>query len=327
MRENITTLPTEVIEEIMSYISYSDISALAQTSKRFFQVAAPRLRSVIPLLTGERMRRCIQCLANDPQRATQILEIHLPKVIPRRKPLPWYLNFIDRFLIAAVERVFPLTFVPIETYRELGRVFNDALCNMTRLRVLAIHSRQDREIWESPVIIPSLREIFVYPGAESWFLWRWAVRQHSLVTLRNCWKHPDQPWWNPSGPTYRGPLVFADLQILITDPEGATEIVPKSVVSDLTIQGLSKPSNFSEYPIHVAYSHWADYKPPFLYEIVRSNERTPLRRIALSGTVDGICCVLQELQSRRSLPPRVRIFFDLENETSQRDLVRQTSLI
>jgi len=192
---------------------------------------------------------------------------------------------------------------------------------MTHLRVLAIHSYQQRGIWERDVIIPSLREIFVYPGAESYFLWWWAVKHRSLITLRSCWNHPDQRWWFPSGPTYRGPLVFAALQTLITDPAGATEILPKSVVSDLTIQCLSKPSSFSEYPTHVAFSHWADYEPPFLYEIVRSNERTPLRRIALSGTVDGICCVLQELQSRQSLPPHVRIFFDLENEESQKNLV------
>ena len=309
----------------MSYSSYSDIAALAQTSRRLSRVAAPRLRSFIPLLTGERMRRCIQRLADDPQRATQIIELHLPRLVPRRKPLPWCFNFIDKFLTATLDRVATLTFIPRESYPELGRIFNDALCNMTHLRVLAVHSCQHNKIWESSVIIPSLREIFVYPGAESWYLWYWAVRHRNLVTLRNCWIHPDQPWWNPSGPTYHGPLIFADLQTLITDPEGATEILPKSIVSDLTIQGLSEPSIFSEYSIHVANSHWADYKPPFLYEIVRSNERTPLHRISLSGKVDSICCALQELESRHSLPPRVRIFFDLENGKSQRDLVRQTS--
>ena len=82
MREGITTLPTEVIEELMSYMSYGDISALARTSKRLWQVAGPRSRAFIPLLTSERMRRCIQCLAGDPQRATQILEMHLPSLMP-----------------------------------------------------------------------------------------------------------------------------------------------------------------------------------------------------------------------------------------------------
>jgi len=258
MPESITTLPTEVIEEIMSYSSYNDISALARSSTRLWQVAAPRVRSVTPLFTGERMRRCIQCLAGDPQRATQILEVHLPKLMPRRKPLPWCFNFIDRLFIVTLERVVPLIFLPNETYPELGRVFNNALCNMTQLRVLAVHSRQYREIWESCIIIPSLREIFVYPGAESWYLWHWAVKHRSFITLRNCWEYPDQLHWSPSGPTYRGPLVFPALQTLITDPEGATEILPKSVVSNLTIQRLSKPSVFSEYPTHVASSHWAD---------------------------------------------------------------------
>jgi len=65
-----------------------------------------------------------------------------------------------------------------------------------------------------------------------------------------------------------------------------------------------------------------DYNPPFLYEIARSNKRIPLRRIALSGTIDAICGVLQELESRHSLPPVLRMFLDLENEKSQRDLVR-----
>ena len=325
MLESITTLPTEVIEEILSYSSYSEISALALTCRRLWQIAAPRVRSVIPLLTGETMRRRIQRLADDPQRATQIIEIHLPKLMPRHKLLPWCFNFIDRFLIAALERVATLTFVPRETYPELGRVFNDALCNMTHLRILAVHSRQHNQIWESRVIIPSLREIFVYPGAESFHLWWWALRQQSLTTLRNCWIHSDQPWRNPPGLRYRGPRAFADLRTLITDPEGATQILSRSVVSDLTIQGLSKFSVFNKYPMHVANSYWANYKPPFLYEIVRSNERTPLHRIALSGRVDSICCVLQGLESHHSLPSRVRIFFDLENEKSQRDLVRQTS--
>ena len=325
MREGITTLPTEVIEEIMSYISYHDISALAETSKRLWLVATPRLQSVVPLLTSRRMRTCIQHLADNPQRAIQILEIHLPKLIPRRNPFPWYFNVIDRFLIATIERVVPLPFFPVETYPELRRVFDGALSNMTSLRVLAVHSRQDRKIWEyCSIVIPSLREIFVYPEAESWFLWHWAMQQRSLTTLRNCWKHADQPSWHPSGPTYRGPVVFPNLQTLITDPEGATEILPKSVVSDLTIQGLSKPLSFSEYPDHVMYSHWADYKPPILYDIVRSNERTPLRCMTLSGTVDSICSVLRELQSRDSLPPRVRVFFELEHEISERDLVRSS---
>jgi hypothetical protein len=327
MRESFTTLPTEVIEEIMSYSSYSDISALARTSTRLWQAAAPRVRSVIPLLTSERMGRCIQYLADDPQRATRILEVHLLKLVPRRKPLPWCFDFIDRFFIVTLGRVVPLTFIPRETYPKLSRVFHNALCNMTRLRVLAVHSCQHHEIWECCIIIPSLRELFVYPGAESSSLWRWAVRQRSLITLHNCRKNPDQLYWSLYGSTYCDSVVFAALQTLITDPEGATELLPQSVVSDLSIQGLSKPSIFSKYPTHVAYSHWADYNPPFLYEIVRSNKRIPLRRITLSGTVGAICCVLQELESRHSLPPRVRIFLDLEIEKSQRDLVRQILLI
>lgn len=330
MRESLNTLPTEVIEEIMSYISYGDISTLAQTSKRLWQVAAPRLPTVIPLLTPERMRNCIQRLAEDPQRAAPILEIHIRKLILRRKPFPWGFETIGGFLVATLERLVPLPFLPVETYPELSRVFNDALRNMTCLRILVIHSRQTNEIlggdvWDCNVTIPSLRKIFVYPGAESSSLWRWVMRQRSLTTLRVCWKHTNQPWWNMSAPKYRGPSVFAELQTLITDPEGATEILPKSVVSDLTIQSVVKRATFSEYPTPVPNSHWADTKPPFLYDIVRSNERTPLRRITLSGTVEGICSVLSELQSRDSLPPHVRMFFEFENEKSERDLVRSSS--
>jgi hypothetical protein len=327
MCEGITTLPTEIIEEIISYTSYSDIAALAQTCQRLYQVVGPRrVRSVIPLLTAKRMRRCIQRLAGDPQRASLILEIHITKLMRRHKPSRWCFGFIANFFIAALDGVFLLPFVPVEPYPELRHIFNDALCNMTHLRTLSVHSAQHdgiwNDIWNNHVVIPSLREILVYPGAESWYLWEWAMRQHSLMTLRNCWKHSSQPWWNPSGPTYRGPLVFADLQTLITDAEGATELLPKSVVVDLIIQNILQPSSYSEYPIHVAHSHNSDYKPPFLFEVVRSNERTPLRRITLSGTVDGMLSVLRELQSRASLPPHVRMFFELEEENSERDLVR-----
>jgi len=295
----------------MSYISHGDLTSLAQTSKGLWQVAAPRLRSVIPPLIGERMRACIQFLADDPQKATQILEIHLPRLVLRHKPFPWCLTFIGRFLIATIGRLVPLSFIPVEPRLELRCFFTYALCNLTRLRILAVHSCQRGKIWDCDVIIPSLREISVYPGAESGSLWHWAMRQHSLTALRNCWKHTDQPWWYPYGVEHRSPLVFPDLHTLIIDPEGISEILPKSVVADLTIQGLTKRSSFTKYPIHVAGSHWADYKPPFLYDIVRSNERTLLRRITPSGTVDGICSVLKELQSRDSLPPQVRVFFAL----------------
>jgi len=321
MRESITTLPTEIIEEILSYLSHNDVSALTQTSKRLWQVAAPRLRSGIPLLTGERARACVQRLAEDPHRAAQILEIHLPRLMPRRKPFPWPFTTIGRVLVATIGRVVPLPFAPVEAYPELRRVFTDALCNLTSLRILTVHSCQRAEIWDCRVIIPSLREIYIYPGAESWFLWHWAKRQHTLTTVQNRWKHADHRWRYPYLPNHRGPLALPYLHTLITDPEGATEVLPKSVVSDLTIQGLTKPSRFIEYPVDVTDSHSVDYEPPFLYNIVRSNERTPLRRITLSGTVDGICSVLRELQSRDSLPPRVRGFFELGYNESERDLV------
>jgi hypothetical protein len=158
-------------------------------------------------------------------------------------------------------RSIPLPFVPVEPYPELGRIFNDALCH---LRTLSVHSAQHDGIWNDIWNnISSLREIFVYPGAELWYLWQWAMRQYSLMTLGNCWKHSSQPWWNPSGPTYRGPLVFADLQTLITDTDGATELLPKSVVVELIIQNIPQPSSFSEYSIHVA--HYVSARGPCRY--------------------------------------------------------------
>jgi hypothetical protein len=233
------------------------------------------------------------------------------------KPPRWCFSFIARFLIANLDGVVPLPFFPVQTYLELSSAFDDALCNLTHLRVLVVHSVQHYEIWDNHTIIPSLRELFVYPGAESWRLWRWA-----MCTLRNRWKHANRPYWQATGPKDCDPLVFVDLQTLITDPEGAAELLPKSIVSDLTIQNLSQLSVFSINPIPVAFSHRWDYKPPFLYEIVRSNKRIPLRRITLSGRMDGIHSVLKELQLRDSLPPHVRVFLELEDDKSKRDLVR-----
>ena len=312
MREGITTLPTEVIEEILSYLSRDDISALAQVSRRFWQVSARTLRSVIPLLDSKRMRICIQHLADDPRRAAQTLEIHLWELVPRqerRKPSPWRFNSIRGPFVAALERIVTLPFVPVEKYLDLGRIFEGVLRNMTHLRTLVIHTRQHVDIWANHVIIPSLREIFVYPHAETPFLWQWTMRQHSITTLRNCWNHP--PWSPrlPSSPPIRRPSVFPELQTLITNPVGAAELLPKSVVSDLTIHGLRSPLK-----LLVRASH----------EIVRSNKRTPLRRITLSGTLDGICYILPLLQSQDSLPPHVRVFFELEYGMSEQDLVRSS---
>lgn len=300
MRESITTLPTEIIEEIISYIPNNDIAALAQTSKRLWQVASPRLYSVIPLLTSERMRRYIQRLADDPQKATLPLEIHLPQLMPReerRKPSPWRFNTASGVFFTTLERVLPLPVVPVETYRELGRTFRDALRNMTHLRTLVVHSRQHGEIWDNHVVMPSLCEIFVYPDAESPYLWWWTTRQHNLTTLQNCWRHAHSSIWRSPSPPARhdqGPTAFPKLQTLITDSVGVAEFLPKSIVSDLTIHSLS-------------------YVPSYLHTIVSSNKRTPLRRITLSGTLDHICYVLQVLQSQDSLPPHVRLFFELVN--------------
>ena len=319
MQESITTLPTEVIEEIISYISYNDITALAQTSKRLWQVASPRLRSIIPLLASEKIRRYIQRLADDPQRAIQAREIHLPQLLPReeqRKPSPWRFDSVSGFFITFLEHVVPLPFVPVETYPELGRTFKDALQNMTHLRTLTVHSRQHGEIWDNHVVMPSLREIFVLPDAESPYLWRWTMRQHNLITLWNRW-HSTQLWsWWPSIPPACGPTAFPKLQTLITDPVGVVELLPKSIVSDLTIHGLPLVN-----PDQTASFYSGDDIPPFLHKIVRSNKRTPLRRITLSGEMDRICYILQVLQIRDSLPPHVRLFFQLKDWQSELDVV------
>ncbi len=319
MRESITTLPTEIIEEIMSYISYSDINALAQTSKRLCQVASPRLHSVIPLLASQKIRKYIQRLADDPQRATQTLEIHLPQLLPREerlKPSPWRFDSVSGFLTTSLERVVPLPFFPVETYLDLGHTFKDAIQNMTRLRTLTVHSRQRGEIWDNNIVMPSLRELFVYPDAESPYLWHWTMRQHNLITLRNCWHGGHiSSWWSPFPPACDS-TAFPNLQTLITDPAGVVELLPKSAVSDLAIHGLPHL-----YPFQLINLHPADDIPQYLHKIGRSNKRTPLRRITLSGPLDRSCYVLQVLQFLDSLPPHVRLFSAPEDGQSEQALV------
>jgi hypothetical protein len=320
MRESIITLPTEVLEEIISYISYDDIAALAQTSKRLWQIASPKIHSVIPLLASQRIRRYVQRLSDDPQRATHILETHLPQLMPReerRKPSPWSFDTVLEFLTTALERAIPLPFVAVESYAELGRTFENALLNMTHLRILVVHSRQHGEIWDNDVVIPSLRKIYVYPKAETPYLWRWTMRQNNLTTLRNCW-HDNQfaQWWPPSPPSPPacGPTAFPKLQTLITNPVGVDELIYKTIVSDLTIHTLP--------PVHPDQPTTSTGDtPPFLHKLVRSNKRTPLRRITLSGTLDRICFILQVLQFRDSLPPHVRLFFEQDIWQSERNPV------
>jgi len=312
----------------MSYISYSDIAALAQTSKRLCHVASPRLHAVIPPLASQKIRRYIQCIADDPQRATQTREIHLPKLMPReerRKPSAWRFDSASGFFITALERVVPLPFVPVETYLELGRVFKAALLNMTHLRTLAVHSRQHGEIWDNYVTMPSLREIFVYPGAESPYLWRWTMRQHSLIILQNCWPGVQSSSWWPYGPPDCGPVAFPKLQTLITNAVSVNELLPKITVSGLTMHGLAQLSNISVHAVQITNSHWVDAVPSFLHKIDHSHKRAPLRRITLSGKLDCICYILQVLQFRDSLPPHVRLVFELEQWMSEQALVSSST--
>jgi hypothetical protein len=302
LRESLTTLPTELFEEIISYISYNDVAALAHTSKRLWHVTGSRVtRSVVPLLTSEDMRRCIHLLAGDPQMASRILEFHLVGFFPRRKLPRWCSSSIGRPLIATLDQLAPLPSIPVEP---VIRDFNGALRNMTHLHTLVIHSFQSYRIWHRTIFIPSLRELLVYPGAESWDLMIWALRQENLTTLQHYWKHPYHPYWDLSYVISSG---LSTLQTLITNPGGAGQFLPLRSVSDLTIHNVPQPSTIIINTKDFSRRHYASH---FWYPIVQSNMVVPLRRITLSGRVDGICSALRSLQIHHSLPPHVRVFFE-----------------
>jgi hypothetical protein len=301
LRESLMTLPTELIEEIVSYISYSDVAALAHTSKRLWQVTGSRItRSVVPRFSSADMRRCIHCLAGNPQMASRILEVHLVGFFPQRNLPRWCFSSIGRPLITTLDRLAPLPSIPIET---LTRDFGQALRSMTHLHTLVIHSFQRDHIWDRTIFIPSLRKLLVYPGAESWNLMLWAMRQKNLTTLQHYWTYPYHIYSDSRH------IVSSDvktLQTLITDPGGANQFLFLLTVSDLTIHDVPQPSSVT---INAKYSTRWNYPLHFWYPIIRSNRVAPLRRITLSGRVDGICDALQSLQTRHSVPPHVRVFF------------------
>jgi hypothetical protein len=301
LRENLTTLPTELIEEIVSYISYSDVAALAHTSKRLWQVTGARVTpSVVPRLSSKDMRRCIHCLPDNPQSASRILEFHLAGFFPQRNLPRWCFSSIGRPLITTLDRLAPLPSIPVEP---VVRDFCGALHSMAHLRTLVIHSFQRDHIWDRTIFIPSLRKLLVYPGAESWNLMLWAMRQENLTTLQHYWKRPYHP--------YRDSRYFVSsglnaLQTLITDPGGAGQFLSLLTVSDLTIHDIPQPSSVTK---NTKYFTRRNYALHFWYPIIHSNRVAPLRRITLSGSVEGMCSALQSLQTHDSLPPHVRVFF------------------
>jgi hypothetical protein len=233
--------------------------------------------------------------------ASRILEFHLVGFFPRRKLPRWCSSSIGRPLIATLDQLAPLPSIPVEP---VIRDFNGALRNMTHLHTLVIHSFQSYRIWHRTIFIPSLRELLVYPGAESWYLMIWALRQENLTTLQHYWKHPFHPYWE-SRTTI--PSHLNGLQTLITDLVGAALFLPLHTVSDLTIHNVPQPSNVTIN--NEDFFLWPDPSHFWYSIVIHRNRVAPLRRITLSGRVDGICSTLQGLQTHHSLPPHVRVFF------------------
>jgi hypothetical protein len=220
--------------------------------------------------------------------------------MPRCNLPRWCSGSIGRPLIATLDRLALLPSIPVDT---LTRDCGQALRTMTHLHTLVIHSLQPYHMWYRAILIPSLRELFVYPGAESWELMLFALRQENLTTLQHYWERPHHPYWDLKYIISSG---LKTLQTLITDPGGAGQFLPIRNVSDLIIHKIPQPSTVILNTKDFARRHHASH----FWDPIVSNMVAPLRRITLSGRVDGICSALQSLQTHHSLPPHVRVFFD-----------------
>ena len=325
-------LPVELQEQILDYLSRQDLLSLAQTCKVVSLVASARLRAIVPTLDPASFTRCIRVLMADPARAAEIIELNIPKCELREKRFAQFQPVSRRSTFFASlkstirkSRSPPAVSIDHETPPSdpcdtpLGPFdFFHALTNLTRLRKLVIHAPQNALLWTIPVVIATLREIDAHIGAESTPMLGWISYQPSINTLRvhcNGNKLREYRVHPPNS------IFFPSLSFLTSNAEGASILLPESVVEDLHIEGLEYNKELPQASEGVARLQ----RPSLVRAMKDSCERTPLRRLTLTGDTIGIFKCLKALAEGGVSLSHVRMILFGEITESIQILVRLKS--
>ena len=290
-------LPVELHEQILDYLSRHDLLSLAQTCKSIGFVASARLRSIVPNLDPASFMRCIRVLMADSARAAEILELNIAKCDFTKERLSQYQyqpparrsTFLAT-LKSTIRKSRSPPVIPLDNNTLPCDApdppltpfdFSQALTNLTRLRKLVIHSPQNALLWTIPVEIPTLREIYAYNGAESTPMLGWISYQPRINTLRvHCTGNKLREYRvHPPNSIF-----FPSLSFLTSNAEGAAILLPESVVEDLHIEGLECNKVLPQASEGVPPLQ----RPSLVRAMKESHERTPLRRLTLTGDIVDI---------------------------------------
>ena len=306
------SLPFELQEQILNYLGHQDLLSLAQTCRSLNFVASARLRAIIPKLNFSTFTRCIHVLIANPVRAAEILELNIANYefnaesLEPRPPPSRGSSFITS-LKAAMLRSHPPAVSSIE-HRTLPcnppplgpHHLSQAFTNMTRLRKLVIHTPQSPILWMAPVVVGTLREIYAHDRAESSPMLGWISYQPHINTLRIHCNGNKLRKYRVSPPNS---IFFPSLSLLTTNPGGASILLPESVVEDLHIENLGYHNGLLERLEGVERPQ----DPSLIQAIRESHERTPLRRLTLTGNASDIFKFLNSLAEGGVALPHIRI--------------------
>jgi len=322
MNLTMLNLPVELQEQILDYLSRQDLLSLAQTCKSLSVVASARLRSIVPELDSAGFTRCIRVLMADSPRAAEIRELSIAKWDFKEEPFAPLIQPPSRrsSFLATLKSTIRKSRSPSVISLDHDHIilpcdppspplspidFFQALTNMTRLRKLVIHAPQNALLWTTPVVVVTLREIYVHIGAESNPMLGWISYQTRINTLRvhcNGNKLREYRVHPPNS------IFFPSLSFLTTNAEGASILLPESVVKDLHIEGLEDMARLERSSLVMA--------------IRDSCEQTSLRRLTLTGHIIDIFECLKTLGEVGVSLSHIRLVLCGEITESIQSLVR-----
>ena len=308
MTATLTTLPTELLYDIIEQLDRQSLLQYALTCRLFAKIVAAKLWRVIPRLTPQKTIQLIHALSTSPNAGTEVLEINIsgsgafqhqskPSTPP---PPPTHYEIIARglgglFQFSKSQSSTPT--VSTDGASELSfQTFSTAFRKMIHLRKLVIHGPIRPRLWGFTLFIPTLREVFVYRQAESIELLSWIKGQSNLTRLR-LWAPQD---W-PDGGSFllnNRTIWFPQLQSLTTTPRGAAILLQCSSVSDLIIENIANIRRAPTINIH-----------DLAKTIVQKNISRMLKRLTFVGHNDDILNLLALIQGHLLYLHSLRIVF------------------
>ena len=306
MTASFTTLPTELLYDIIEHLDRQSVLHCALTCRLLAKIVAAKLWRVIPRLTPQKTVQLFQALSTSTNAGTEILEINISGVSAFRcqsKPSaprpPTFHEVIARGLSGLFQSSKPQSSTSTTTAgaNELSfQTFSIAFGKMIHLRKLVIHGPLRPGSWGFTLFIPTLREVFVYRHAESIELLNWIKGQSNLTRLRfrvpQDWSHVGS--FLPNKRT----ISLPQLRSITTTPHGAKLLLQFSSASNLIIEDIVNATSRQAISAH-----------DLSKTIVQENISGILKHLTLVGRDDDVLNLLVLLQGHLSDFRSLRIVF------------------